>query len=368
MELNILVQGKDELDVEKVLDFIKEHDNRRFVLIYSALKDEMTRLNFLTSFIKENSDEFIACNVSGFMTQDGYYNDSVAVCVFCGDFEAEVFHVLIDFDNIKDTVEEINNMIDAHELFITYSANLVRENYNLEKILKRVQKAKPMTQIFGGVCSCSPPPLIATKEGVFTDALGGVLIKKIDHSFRVDTGFELDLDSIHEFTITKCDEDVIYEINERNAAQEFQRIQHVRDYLFNRVMDLVSNQDVMDVPKFFSRANEVINDVVTKSYKDMLANKSEHGFINIFSVTQIEQNKIRITNSRAQGTQLKKTKTTPEEQLATYDRLNKKYPNGKAMIISDCAMRPYYYEYNTTEAVNRIKKNQVPDHNTPRLG
>jgi len=360
MELNIIVQDKDELDVRKVLEFIEKQDNRKFVLIYSALKDEMTRLNFFTSLLKKNDYDFLACNFSGFITNSGYYNDAIAVCVFSGDFQAEIHHIPIEYKNIEETEKRINQKIRGDELCITYTANLFQENYKIDKILRGMQEKNPMMQIFGASCSCSPPPMIATRDGIFSDVFGLVLIKKIDTVFEIDTGFDLDMTSSHEFKITKCDEDVITQIDGKNAAQEFQRIQHVRDYLFNRVMEMVSKQDVMDLPKYFKGANEIILDVVNQGYKNLLANKSEHGFINLFVTIQIEENRIRLTNYRPEGTTLKKTKTNPEKQLATYDRLYEKYPNAKAIILSDCAMRPYYYEYNIKEATKRLQKFKQP--------
>jgi len=358
MELKILIQDKDKIDVNKTLKFIQKCNNRKFVLIYSSLKDEIMRLNFFSKLLEESSEELLGCGVSSFITNTGYYSNHLAVCVFSGEFEVEIHNTPIEYENIEETVNRINEKISGHELSILHSANQFKDNYVLDKILRRVQEKNPKTQIVGGVTS--PGMSVATKEGIFNDNIAYILIKKAEFNFKIESGFGIDEHSTHEFKITKSDEDAVYEINGRNAAKEYQKIQHVRDYMYNQMMNMVSREDAINLPQYFQKANEILFDAISKAYKDLLANKTRNDLLNLFVVTQIEEKKLRVNKWWPEGTTLKKTVTEPEKQLAVYDRLVRKHRKGEAMILIDCAMRLFYYNYQTDDAYNRLKKIKYP--------
>jgi len=358
IELQTLIQDKNNLNVRKVVEFIEKQDNRKFVLIYSALKDEIIKLNFFSKLLKENREEFLGCGVSGFFTNSGYYSDHITVCVFSGDFEATIFHEPIEYENLEETVSKIEKKIDKNDLLFIHSANTIDDNYYIEILLKQIQENNPKMQIVGGVSS--PPPFIATKEGVFNDTIAFALFKGVNCSFKIDTGFEVDEKSSHEFKLTKVSGEKIFEINGRNAADEFQKIQHVRDYLFNQLVDMTLTKDIVELPKYFQKANEILYDAISKSYKDFLGARSIHGFMNAFLVLHINKNYIRVNSLWPEGAIIKRNLSTPKKHLEVYDRLNNKQDNGKAMILIDCAMRLFYYNYQTDEAYNKLKKIEYP--------
>ncbi len=363
MELKTLVQGKDELDVDEVNEFIESCSDTRLVLVHCSVRDEKTSERYFKELINEVDTPFLGVKVDGTATQEGFVQDAFVYGVLSGDFEVEVFTEEINYDNLDETAENIAGRLQGWELCITYSANYLTDCMKLDYILRRVQEKNPKTQIAGGVSA--PKPIVTTKQGISEEAIVYALIKGIETEFYMDSGFQLDENSDLEFQITKADELHIYEINNKPAVDEYCRIQHIRPYMLNKIMALTKKQNAMDMLKKILDINEVLYEACLRTGTLLLGAETRDKLVEPLFVFEVNKNNtqkshIIIQTYKPKGTILKRGNTTKNKQLKVYDRLRKKHKKPKALIINSCVIRELWMNFDFKALEEKTKKILCP--------
>ncbi len=361
MDMCVIVQGGKELDARKVIEFIERKRKAKLAVVHSSLKDEVATLDFFEHLVRNLKVPFVGTNVSGTVTpKEGYCEDAVAVAVLCGDFDVKVFHEKIGYEEPEKTVNKIIPQLEGWNLCLVYSANYYKKNVFLESILRGIQNAQPDLQI-GGNCS-SPPPSVATPEGIFKDHIACAALRGIDFDFAIDSGFKFDETSDDKFIITRSDEHYIYEINNKNAVEEYSKIQHMRPYFINMLHDLTSRPDVVELYKILSEMNKVLYEGILKTFTTPLGTDLNGKAAEILLALELNEKRRHILaqSRKSTGTVLKHIVTSPEDQLAVYDRIHEKTPNAKAMLVSSCAMRTFWFNFDFKAVEEKLKRFNCP--------
>lgn len=360
VELKILVQWKEELDVGRVVDFVSSFESPRLVLVYSSVRDDVVSSEFFGSLVRGLDVPFVGVRVSGVVTNGGYVEDSVVVGVLCGGFGVKVFRERIDYGGLEGTADRIISRMGKDSLCLIYSANYYNQNVSLDAILRRVQSACPGVQFFGGVSA--PPPVVVTDEGVFEDSVVFVSLDGLDFGFSVDSGFRFEGGGGNEFVITKSDEHCIYEINRRNAVEEYSKIQCIRPYFIDMLARTLPRYDVASFMRMISQLNRVLYEGVLKVCIHALGCDLDGTVAEfVFAMKVDEKNSRLVVQSyKPAGTVLKRITTSPKEQLEVYDRLYSKFPEAKAMLISACNCSIFWLDFDFESLEEKLKKVKYP--------
>ena len=360
--MKTFVQGKDELDVGKARDFIESCDNAKLVLVHCSVRDEKTSERFFKELINEVDTPFLGVRVDGTATRKGFYQDVFTYAVLCGDFEVEVHEEKINYDDLDETADNIAAKVGGWELCITYSSNIIFDGVKIDYILRRVQERNPNTQIAGAVSASKPTT--ATKKELSENKIIYALIKGVEFDFHMDSGFQLDENSDLEFEITKADDFHIYEINGKNAVEEYCRIQHIRPYMLNKIMELSIKPGTVALLKTLSELNEVLYEGVLKTIFNILGTEIQENLVEpvfIFKAETEETKKYIVTGShKPEGTLLKRMTTTKKQQLEIYNKITQKHPQTKAMIIDSCSCRQFWYNFDQKALKKELKKINKP--------
>jgi len=261
LELKILIQKKDELDVEKINEFICEISDAKLALIHSSLRDEFVFLEHFKNLVDSISTPFLGVKVTGSLTGDGYFEDSVVYAVLCGDFNVKVHSTRIDYMDLDATAARVAGDIDNAGLCFIYSPSLLKDLSLNDALLRRVVALKLQTQFAGGVSA--PNPAIATNEGVFQDRLAYATIEGINFKFHLNSGFRLDSES-REYIVTESSETHIKKVNDTDFVEEYSKMQHLRPYFLNMLSNTYSRADMAYLLKNLSKTSSVMYEAVLK--------------------------------------------------------------------------------------------------------
>jgi len=359
--MQLLVQKKDKLDAEKAIKFIEKCKNAKLAIVHSSARDEVVFLNFFQSLVEKLKTPFAGMRVSGTATPEGYVEDAVAIAVLCGDFDVKVFHEKINFNEPSETVKEITPKLKGWKLCLIHSANTYKQNVIMDFILRRVQSTYPDLQIWGGLSS--PPPLVATNDGIHSDCVLCTTLNGLETDFDVDTGFKFSGAS-EEFTITKCDEFHVLEINGKNVVEEYSKIQHMRPYFLNMLMKyLLTKSDLAKIAKSLFKASAIIRESGLRVGMKLLGTIIEEGVIEPFIALELgdEKESYLLTQSyKPEDTILKRTKTSKEDQLAVYDNLYKKFSKPNSMLMVSCAATQYWIDFDYKALEEKLEKFKCP--------
>jgi len=243
---------------------------------------------------------------------------------------------------------------------LVYSANYYNQNVLLDAILRRVQSACPKLQLFGGVSA--PLPLMATKDGILEDSITCVSINGVDFDFEIDSGFKFDESRDDEFIITKADEYHIYEINGKDAVGEYSKIQCMRPYFINMLTTLLPRPNTARLMRLVSKLNRVLYEGVLGMCTDTIGSNLDGKVAEFLFAMELDEKKNRmiVQSYKPKGTVLKRIVTSPKEQLAVYDRLYDKFPEAKAMIISSCHCRLFWFDFDFEALEKKLKRFKCP--------
>jgi len=362
MDMKLIVQKKYKLNAKRVVKFVEKYKKAKLAIVCSSVKDDAVSLNLFEQLVKNLKIPFVGTRVSGTITpKEGYSEDAVAIAVLCGDFDVRVFHESIDFEDQEKTINKIIPRLKGYDLCLTYSANYYKKNIFIDAILRRVQYKFPDLQIWG--MDSAPPPIVVTNDGIYENTMVFAVINGLDFSFDLDSGFRFDENEDSEFVITRSDEYYIYEINGRNAVEEYSKIQHMRPYFINMLQNLSSRPDVVKLFKILSRLNEVLYEGIMKiSMRPLGTDLNGRAAEVLFALELDEKNKkyILTQSYKPRGSVLRRLSTSPESQLAVYDRLYKRFPKEKAMLISSCAMRPFWFNFDFETLEKKLRRFKYP--------
>ncbi len=362
MELRTFVQGKDELDTEKAKEFIESCLDAKLVLIHCSVRDDKISERFFKELINELDTPFLGVKVDGTATRKGFSQNVFTYAVLCGDFEVEVHSEEINYDNLDETADNIADKLNGWELCISYSTTSLFEGVKLDYILRRVQERNPNTQIAGGVSA--PKPIVATKKGLAENEIIFALIKELETEFYIDSGFQLDENSNLEFQITKADELHIYKINHKPAVDEYCRIQHIRPYMLNKIMELNLRKDTLGLTKKILKLNKTLYDAMIKAAFSLWATKQENNLTEILAVCKLvkegDKNYMIPFTNTPQNTIFKRAITSKEEQLEVYNHLIEKNPKAKATLVTSCYVSQLWFNFDYNTLVEKTKKIPYP--------
>jgi hypothetical protein len=361
VEMQLLLQKNKELDADKVKEFVKKCNNPRILIVYFSLEDKCILKNFFDSLAKCLQVPFIGTRVSGtFTLGDGFCDDGVAFVVLCGDFEVNIFSADINLANPSKTIEKVTPEMAGSGLCIAYSANPFKENIKVDAIFRGIQSKYPNMQIFGGISA--PKPFVVNNSKIHENAIVFAMIRGLSSSFELESGFKFDEQNSEEYTITHSDEYCIYGINDKSAVEEYCRIQHMRPYFINTLAGLFPRSDMARVLKSISKLNTVIYEGVLGMCIHALGAEIEKDKAEIlFAVELNEKNNQLVTQSyKANGTILKRLKTSREEQLAVYDRLQERIPRGDAVLINSCQCGLFWMDFDLKNLEQKLKKFKTP--------
>ncbi len=351
VELDILVQGSDEVNVEEVKEFIEFCDNAKLVLVHSSLKEDVVNLGFFQEFIEEIKTPLLGVGVSGSYTpQSGYVEDAVAFGVLSGDFEAEVFQERINYDDIEETAGKIKPKLKGGNTTIVHSSNSYYHLNYVDMILRRLQNEYPKLQIIGG--NSAPEPFITTKKGVFEDHIGFAILKNVDNRFFLDSGGRFQKDT-WEFEVTRSDERHIYELNRENAVTEYCKLQHFRPYFVNMLTRMVLRRDLAKILKKLSETNKDMYEVVMKAtIKTLGARLKKEATEPLFPLNLDEEKSSFLNqNYKPRGTKLNPVTNEYDDTIQVYENLAKEHPGRRNMLVFECGYRPFWlnFDYQAVE-------------------
>jgi hypothetical protein len=282
---------------------------------------------------------FVGTRVSASATQEGYFEDAMVIGVVCGDFDVNVFHEKINFENPEETANRMISTLGDPNLCFIHTASHYKQNVIMDGILRRIQTSRPHMQIIGG--ASSPPAIIAVKDGVYSDYIIVAALKGEDTDFKILTACKIDEASKEEFTITKADEYHIYEINGRDAVEEYSKIQHIRPYFLNMITNYVLNRaDILKVVKALGKASGTIYDGLLSLGINLIGAKNRDGVVEPALLLELNESGRRyalIQHYMPEGTVLRRVKHSSEEGKKAFDALAEYSKDKKAMYVIVCA-------------------------------
>ncbi|MBN2014440.1 MAG: hypothetical protein JW778_04615 [Candidatus Altiarchaeota archaeon] len=357
--MRLLVQRRGELDSAKAVDFIDGCPKAKVALVHASLKDEVALLDFLQYLVDNLKTPFAGMRVSGSATNEGYYEDAVAIAVLCGDFEVNVLHEKINLQNPEKTAEKITPKLDEYDLCLVHSANNYKQNVMIDGILRRIQNNHPRLQIIGG--ASSPPAIVAAKEGIYNDHITLTAIKGQKTELKIYSPCRIDEASQDEFVITKADEYNIYEINGRDAVEEYSKIQHIRPYFLNMITNYILNRsDILKVVKALANASGTLREGLLSLGINLIGAKNRENIVEAALILELNEEGrryVRIQNYKPEGTTLKRVKHTIEEGTKAFDQLAEYSEDKNSMLIIACAAIFWIYADldNIKEKLKKIK-------------
>ena len=357
MRMEILVQKRDELNAGKAIEFIENCEKAKLAIVHSSVKDEIVSLDFFDTLVRRLKSPFVGMKVSGTVTNQGYSEDSVAVAVLCGDFSMSVFHKKIDYEKPASTAELVIPKLKGSKLCLVYSANPLKRVVFVDSVLRKIQNANQDLQIFGGLSAY--PPVIVTNDGIFEDSIVFVAMNGLSFDFQVGSGFRF-TESDKKVVVTKSDDCNIYEINGRNASEEYSKIQHIRPYFQNMLAGLLVRSDVSELLKKLSKSSSIMYDSVVKTCIKGLGYKITEDVIAPFAVLQMEKDYLRTTGYISSGTILKEVNAPLEEQLEVYDRIHEKFPDAESMLVHPCVIRKFWSNFDYDGLEKRVNGFKFP--------
>jgi len=367
MELKTLVQGKDELDAGKAVEYIEGCEGARLVLIYSSLKNEFINLDYVEKLIENLKTDFIGARVAASVTNQGYNENAISYAILCGDIEHRIYHTKTDYENPHKTAEKIIPELKGYTNCLAYSANYIKENIHVDNIFQQVQKQHPNLQINGGITA--PPPIVFDKNGIYEDSIILAALKNKKTDFYIDCGFKLREDS-EKYTITKADEKGIKEINHKPAIAEYSRMTHTQPYMMKTVFNISSRLDWAKMTGALSKSNPILQEAIQNIYTNILGKESKTGIVNMM-FSQPGENTLIPNNIIPEGSQVKWTATTPQKQLAVYDRFTEKHLKARGVIADDCCIRAFWFNHQLDKMAEKLMKLEYPyifNHMNSELG
>lgn len=359
--IDLLVQKKQETDPSKLILFIKNCKNPKLTIIHSSQRNDKELKEYFEYLVKNLKTPFIGVRVTGTITpKEGYQEEAIAATILSGDIEVKVGREKIDYENPSKTAEAINKEIKNPNLCFFYASNYIKELSTIDAILRRIQKENPDTQIFGG--TASPKPVTATNKGISEGEIVYATINNINCSFNMYSGFEIDKENPKEFTITKSDEYCIYEINNKNALEEYTRIQHTQPYFLNMLANLLSNPDMAILSKKLAEINPTLYGGIIKFCVEIFGTETEDNTIDPMAIFEISENKKGIITScyRPTNTTPKKLSYTKQTQLQVYEKIIKDQQNTEFQYINPCAYTAYWFDFDYNQIHKTLQKTKTP--------
>ncbi len=360
MDMQLLVQRRDELDVDKVIEFIENCENAKVALVHASLKDDFVLLDFFESLIQNLTTSFAGVRVSGSATPKGYVENAIVVAVLCGDFDVDIFHEKINFNEPIETIEQITPKLNGWSLCLTYSATTCQQNVIMDFILRRINNIHPNLQILGG--ASSPPAFVATNDGMYDNHILCIPLKKIKTKFEIDSGFRFCKDN-EKFMITKCNEINVFEINGKNAVDEYCKIQHIRPYFQNMLMKYaLTKADIARIIKYLFKANALLYESGPRVGVTILGTYLTEDSVELFFVLELEEEKnYLLTQSyKPEGTELRRTETTKKDQIITYNNIHKRFSDADSLLVICCVALPLFFEFDFKSLEDTLKKIRCP--------
>jgi len=357
MDMRLLVQTRDKLDAAKAVKFIDSCKDAKLALIHASLHDEVALLDVFQDLLDNLRTPFIGTRVSGSATPDGYFEDAVAIAVLCGDFDVNVFHEKINFQNPEETANKITPQLGDADLCLVHSANHYKQNVIMDGILRRVQNAHPKIQVIGG--ASAPPTIVAVKDGIYGDHIAVAAIKGLNYEFKGYSTCKIDEASKEEFIITKADEYHIYEINNRDAVEEYSRIQHMRPYFLNMITNYVlTRSDILKVVQGLAGTGGTLREGLLKLGINLLGRKNKDGFVETAMILELNEEGRRYAGAQnyiPAGTKFRRAKHSVEEANRSLDQIAEYSKDQKTMLIMVCAAI-YWIYLDLDDLKNRISK------------
>lgn len=356
--LEVLVQGKDELDVQRIIEFIEGCMDPELVLVYSSLRDDFLCLDVFRQLVESVEAPFLGARVVASATRDGYLEDGVVVGVLSGDFNAKAGKISVDYDNLDGTVEGLVKAAGDSKLVLAYSANLLPQDVFTDYIMRHTQSRLPDTQFIGGVTA--PEPMIACNEGVFKEGLVYATVSGLEFDFSLDSGFTFKEDDDREYVVTKADEFYIYELDGEDAVEKYSKLQHMQPYMVNMLASTFTKIDMAQLLDKLANTSETLYEGVLKGVAKVLGKRMQKNMVEIVPSLKLSDNKFLSHNYTPEGTRLKWIDNKPENHLAVYDRILEKHPKASAYLISSCFMQLYWSNFRTQEIQDRLSKLKAP--------
>ena len=361
METKIFTQTKGKTDAKKAAEYIDEQSNAKLAIIYSSIRnDEKTKEYF--KYLADNlKTPFLALRVGGTYTlEDGYCEEAVSIVVFCGELDVTVFDEKIDFKNPQKTAENITPNLKDKNLAFIYSATYAKQLSVMDYILRIAQEKHPKTQILGG--GSAPKPIVATKNGVFEDSIVLAAVNGLEYNFNIDTGFTFDETKKERYVVTKSDDFYVYEINNRNAIEEYSKLLHIRPYFFNKFSILLSKPSP-GVIGSLARTNPVLYEAIMKTTVEIYGTKRlDEELIRPFGLIEIDEENDRLVfeNKKPENTELRRLIISKQNQLGVYDKLVKQYHNTSFLLLTACIFTPFWFGFDFEEVGRRLAKLKQP--------
>ncbi len=346
MYMKLLVQKSNQLNVSRIVEFIGNLEDIKLILIHSSIKKQNKLDSFFNTFKKKITVPFLGLKVSGSLTNIGYFEDSIVVACLCGNFGIKMLNELIDMDDPQKTVDKISPKIPESQLCMAFSATIFQEGAKVDFILRKIQSKHPYMQICGG--ASSPPPQIITNMDTVENQLSLIFFERLKPEFRINTGFYFNRKD-DEHIITKSDNSNIFEIDNKNAVNQYSQIQHVKPYFINMLVKYVLERS--DFPPLLDKlfqANSILRDNGSQIYRDLLGVQQDKCIVEPIFVVEADDKKtqyLKINTYKPTGTIIKHVTITKQRRLSQYKKIIKQTKYAKAVICASCATEQSWIDF-----------------------
>ena len=360
MEASVFVQYGKKLNPKKAAETITQKD-AKLAIIYTCLKDDNKSKEFFNYLIKNLPTPFIGVKVSGLITpKEGYTEDSIGITTLSGDFETKIITEEIDLQNPVNTANKLIQELEPEGTCLTYTATYLWQLSTIDAILRRIQTKNPNLKIFGG--GSAPNPIISTNKGTYENHIACAYIKKLNCELDIYSGFKFDPDRNETITITKSDELKIYEINGKNAGDEYSRVQRMRPYFFNMLAKMLVRPDLPKVCKVLAKTSPSLYEGILKFSVDLFGYEIEKGLVEPMTVYKINEtdDSLAVGSYRPKGSTLRRVAVTKENQIALYDEITEKYGKTNLTILNSCAFNAFWMDFNFKAVEEKLKKMKNP--------
>ena len=358
-DLRVLVQSTGDLDVGKISSFVSSIPEAKLVVFHCSVNDDAVLENFEKSIAGKLSVPLVGVRVSASLTNTGFYEDSVVVGVFSGDFDVKVFHDELVFENSEKVIESIASKLPKNGLCLAYAACYYTDGSRLDYILRNIAIKRPALQ-FSGLIS-SPKPMVFSMNGPLKNSLVYVVFQGVDLTNKFVSGFELD-EKGQEFTVTKSDDFHILEIDNKNAVSLYCGLKHVRPYMVNALTNQLNKPSVHKIIKLLSDASGDMYETIMKTAIEILGTLKSDGFVEPIPMQMADELRSRWTSHCYVfvGTKLRWIRYDPDKLIDQYTVVEKKLVGASAIFSHECVFRLFYMNFRVKDIERKVSKFKVP--------
>ena len=353
VDFETLVLDVEDLDSNRVNDFISGLTDVGCLLIFSALKEDEKLLEFIEEFSLKHDIPYAGLKVTGFFSDGNYRNNCLGFVALQG-VKANLFTGKLDFEDIEDCVKSLREGVNEGLNFV-FSANTYPECGVLDEVLRRVVDNKPDIILYGGISA--PDPIVFSNDGFFGDGIIFLQVSWIKYEYNVYSGYEINEDASTHIA-TNSEREYITKIDGENPVTLYCNYKSIPSYLMNTIVKLSLKANMAELASKMANLNKSLYDSLIKGTIEVMGYESSRGQVEPIFITNFNEEKSKIQTIRSNNKKLKLNwiTTNGEKQVKTYQKVNQENTRYKNTFIFSCGYVPFYYRCNHNLVEQQLQK------------